>query len=49
MAFPIRDRYSWRRVPGFRIGESTPDHKTIWRFRERLTPGGCRQGAVCRF
>ena len=37
MEFPIRDRFSWLRFPGFRIGEPTPDQKTIRPFREKLT------------
>ena len=37
MEFLIRDRLSWLRFLGFEIGEPTPDQKTIWLFREKLT------------
>jgi len=37
MEFLIRDRLSWLRFPGFRIGEPVPDQKTIRPFREKLT------------
>ncbi len=37
MEFLIRDRFSWLRFLGFQIGEPTPDQKTIWLFREKLT------------
>ena len=37
MEFLIRDRLSWLRFLGFQIGEPTPDQKTIWLFREKLT------------
>ena len=37
MEFLIRDRLSWLRFLRFQIGEPTPDQKTIWLFREKLT------------
>ena len=40
MEFLIRDRLSWLRFLGFQIGEATPDQKTIWLFREKLTQVG---------
>ena len=40
MEFLIRDRFSWLRFLGFQIGEPTPDQKTIWLFREKLTQAG---------
>ena len=40
MEFLIRDRFSRLRFPGFRIGEATPDQKTIRLFREKLTQAG---------
>ena len=44
MEFLIRDRLSWLRFPGFEIGEPTPDQKTIWLFREKLTRSGAERG-----
>jgi IS5 family transposase len=32
----IRDRLSFRRFAGFSLSDSTPDHTTLWRFREEL-------------
>ncbi len=40
MEFLIRDRFSWLRFLGLQIGEPTPDQKTIWVFREKLTQAG---------
>lgn len=40
MEFLIRDRFSWLRFLRFQIGEATPDQKTIWLFREKLTQAG---------
>ena len=37
MEFLIQDRLSWLRFLRFQIGEPTPDQKTIWLFREKLT------------
>ena len=36
----ILDRLSWLRFLGFQLGESIPDEKTIWLFREKLTNAG---------
>jgi len=36
----IRDRLSFRRFTGFSLGERTPDHSTLWRFREELAKDG---------
>ena len=38
--FMIRDRLSWLRFLGFSLGETMPDGKTIWLFREKLTNAG---------
>jgi transposase, IS5 family len=40
MEFLIRDRLSWMRFLGFKLGHSTPDENTIRLFRERLTAAG---------
>ena len=49
MEFLIRDRLSWLRFPGFEIGEPTPDQKTIWLFREKLTRSGAFQSLFAAF
>jgi IS5 family transposase len=36
----VRDRLSFRRFAGFGLSDRTPDHATLWRFREELTRGG---------
>jgi transposase, IS5 family len=36
----IRDRLSFRRFAGFSLSDRTPDHSTLWRFREELTRSG---------
>lgn len=33
----IRGRLSFRRFAGFSLSDRTPDHSTLWRFREELT------------
>jgi IS5 family transposase len=33
----IRDRLSFRRFAGFSLSDRTPDHSTLWRFRDELT------------
>lgn len=33
----IRDRLSFRRFVGFSLSDRTPDHSTLWRFRDELT------------
>lgn len=40
MEFLINDRLSWQRFLGIALGESVPDSKTIWLFRETLTNSG---------
>ena len=49
MEFPIRDRLSRLRFPGFQIGETTPDEKTIWLFREKLTQAGAFRSLFAAF
>ena len=34
------DRLSFQRFAGLSLEDETPDHSTIWRFRERLTKDG---------
>ena len=36
----IRDRLSFRRFAGFSLSDRTPDHSTLWRFREELGRDG---------
>lgn len=36
----IRDRLSFRRFAGFSLSDRTPDHATLWRFRQELTAEG---------
>ncbi len=33
----IRDRLSFRRFAGFSLSDRTPDHSTLWHFRDELT------------
>lgn len=49
MEFLIRDRFSWLRFLGFQIGEPTPDQKTIWLFREKLTQAGAFKDLFAAF
>lgn len=35
-SYQLRDRLSWQRFVGIEPGETVPDEKTIWAFRERL-------------
>lgn len=49
MEFLIRDRFSWLRFLGFQIGEPTPDQKTIWLFREKLTQAGAFKALFTAF
>ena len=35
-SYQLRDRLSWQRFVGIELGETVPDEKTIWAFRERL-------------
>lgn len=36
----LYDRLSFQRFAGLSLEDETPDHSTIWRFRERLTKDG---------
>jgi IS5 family transposase len=36
----LMDRISFRRFVGLSFDDKTPDHSTLWRFRERLQAGG---------
>lgn len=36
----MRDRLSFRRFAGFSLSDQTPDHSTLWRFREELSRDG---------
>src|SRR5215471_12393478 len=36
----VRDRISFRRFAGFSLSDITPDHSTLWRFREELKRDG---------
>jgi IS5 family transposase len=36
----VRDRLSFRRFAGFSLSDKTPDHATLWRFREELAEDG---------
>ena len=36
----VRDRLSFRRFCGVPLDEETPDHSSIWRFRQRLAKLG---------
>ena len=49
MEFLIRDRLSWLRFLRFEIGEPTPDQKTIWLFREKLTQSGAFKSLFAAF
>jgi IS5 family transposase len=35
-SYQLRDRISWQRFVGIELGETVPDEKTLWAFRERL-------------
>jgi IS5 family transposase len=47
--FQIRDRLSFMRFLGFSVGDTVPDAKTIWLFREQLTAAGVIEKAFDRF
>jgi transposase, IS5 family len=40
MEATLYDRLSFQRFAGLSLDDETPDHSTIWRFRERLTKDG---------
>ena len=42
----LRDRLSFRRFAGFSLSDHTPDHSTLWRFREELTRDGSDRTGV---
>lgn len=35
-SYQLRDRISWQRFVGIELGETVPDEKTLWAFREKL-------------
>lgn len=41
----LGDRLSFRRFCGVPLDQKTPDHSTIWRFRERLAASGLGEAA----
>jgi IS5 family transposase len=44
MEAALFDRISFLRFAGLSLEDVTPDHSTIWRFRERLAKGGLIEG-----
>jgi transposase, IS5 family len=44
MEAALFDRLSFLRFAGLSLEDATPDHSTIWRFRERLTQNGLIEG-----
>jgi IS5 family transposase len=51
MEAALFDRLSFQRFAGLSLEDETPDHSTIWRFRERLTKDGLMEGLfaeLCR-
>lgn len=47
--FQIRDRLSFMRFLGLTVGDTVPDAKTVWLFREQLTAAGVIEKAFDRF
>lgn len=47
--FQIRDRLSFMRFLEFSVGDTVPDAKTVWLFREQLTEAGVIEKAFGRF
>jgi IS5 family transposase len=47
--FQIRDRLTFIRFLGLRPGDTVPDAKTIWLFREHLTKAGAVTKLFARF
>lgn len=47
--FQVRDRLSFMRFLGLSLGDTVPDAKTIWLFREQLTRAGCIKSLFERF
>ncbi|WP_287065141.1 IS5 family transposase [Mesorhizobium sp.] len=44
----LRDRLSFRRFAGFSLSDRTPDHSTLWRFREELKRDGLIDASFMR-
>ena len=49
LEFHIRDRLSFMRFLGLSLGDTVPDAKTIWLFREQLTEGKVIEKVFKRF
>lgn len=49
LEFQIRDRLSFMRFLGLSLGNTVPDAKTVWLFREQLTEAGLVKGLFDRF
>ena len=47
--FQIRDRLSFMRFLGLSLGDTVPDAKTIWLFREQMTEAGVIEKAFEQF
>lgn len=47
--YQIRDRLSFMRFLGLSLGDTVPDAKTIWLFREQLTNAGLIEKAFKKF
>lgn len=43
----LGDRLSFRRFCAVPLDQKTPDHATLWRFRERLAESGVAEAAFC--
>ena len=49
LEFQIRDRLTFMRFLGLNLGDSVPDSKTIWLFRDQLTQAGLAKPLFERF
>lgn len=49
LEFQIRDRLSFMRFLGLSLGNTVPDAKTVWLFREQLTEAGLVERLFDRF
>ena len=47
--FQIQDRLSFMRFLGLRLGDTVPDAKTIWLFREHLSQARAGENLFARF
>jgi IS5 family transposase len=47
--FQVRDRLSFMRFLGLSLGDTVPDAKTVWLFREQLARAGCIKSLFERF